>query len=307
MAEPDTPQDQHGEQDAQSAVATGKLIQTAIVAAVIIAAALAGFDYWRKKYGPKDAGAAPAPDPDRRLYEPPPLPEVAAEDITLDLGEDVKMEFVYVPALRIWVGKYEVTNEQYRRFKPGHKVGEFRSHSLDGPRHPAVKVDLPAAREYIAWMNGLCLDALPPGRQVRLISEVEALALLSCGDDRTYPWGSDWPPPTNWNYHGIESAGPVPKIEEHRDKWPATCPVDESGKNDWGLYGVSDNVQEWTSMARGAAMKRRTYDLMGASWYYGSQDYLRCGHLPKLGIKYSTYYVGMRLAIGPPERRYIPR
>ena len=306
MEEPDSTRDEQEESHSPSAAAAGRLIQIAIALAIVAAAGMAALDYWHKKHA-KSEEPEPVNPGGQRLYEPPPPPEVKGEDITLDLGEGVKMEFVYVPALRIWVGKYEVTNEQYRRFKPDHRVGEFRSHSLDGPQQPAVKVDLPAVRDYIAWINGLCLDALPPGRQVRLISEVEALALLSCGDDRTYPWGSDWPPPTNWNYHGIESAGPVPKIEDHRDKWPVTCPVEESGKNDWGLYGVSDNVQEWTSMARGAAMKRRTYDLIGASWYYGSQDYLKCGHLPKLGIGYTTYYVGMRLAIGPPERRYIPR
>ncbi len=34
------------------------------------------------------------------------------------------MEFVWIPQMEMWVGKYEVTNEEYRKKEPEHDSGE---------------------------------------------------------------------------------------------------------------------------------------------------------------------------------------
>jgi len=138
--------------------------------------------------------------------------------------------------------------------------------------------------------------------RVRLLNEREVPVILQCGDDREYPWGSEWPPPAGWNYNSEESVGPRPRIADRRDKWPAACPVDESGRNDWGLHGVGDNVMEWTA-ARGVLKEGRAhgpdwYDLLGASWYFGRKDHLRCDYRSVLRSKYAPCYVGFRLVIG---------
>lgn len=303
MTAPGGPAEGKPDHAPRSVAAAGRRILTAVALAIVVAAALAGYDQWRKRH----PGSAEE-DSSRTLPAGAPAEEPATErsgaaprgDLALDLGEGVKMEFVWIKPLDIWVGKYEVTNQEYRRCDPNHRCGEYDNHSLDGDRQPVVKVNCSTdVMGYIEWINARCAEQLPAGHRVRLLSEEESLAILQCGDDREYPWGSGWPPPQDWNYHGEESAAPRPRMADHRDKWPVSCPVEESGRNDWGLYGVADNVQEWNGKARGEVLKRRTHDLVGASWYYGDKDYLRCNCRPSLRYGGSTTYVGFRLVIGP--------
>ncbi len=286
-----------------STVDMGKLIQGFIALALVIAGTLAGIDYWRKKQPartpPAAAGVADKAAAMEERYAPPTPKPADRHDMALDLGDGVRMEFVWIPALNIWVGKYEVTNQEYRRCVPDHRVGEFETHPLNGDRQPVVKVNMGNdVSGYVDWMNSTCLNQLPARYRVRLLTEAETQYILQCGDDRTYPWGSGWPPPETWNYHSEESAGRMPKIRDHRDKWAVSCPVDAAGKNDLGLYGVGDNVQEWNGTKSGTSLKRRTYDLFGASWYFSTEESLRCSHRARLLYGVSTYYIGFRLAIG---------
>ena len=60
------------------------------------------------------------------------------QDFALDLGGGEEMEFVWIGDLNIWVGKYEVTNSEYSRFKPEHESGHYESNNrrwaLNDPR-----------------------------------------------------------------------------------------------------------------------------------------------------------------------------
>ena len=53
----------------------------------------------------------------------------------------------------MWVGKYEVTNAQYRRKEPGHNSGEFHGHTLNNDRQPVVMVNFNDAKAYAEWMT----------------------------------------------------------------------------------------------------------------------------------------------------------
>jgi formylglycine-generating enzyme required for sulfatase activity len=280
-----------------SLASTARRVQALILVTVLVACAFAGLAWWRKQHMPSAGPAAIGPPP-QLMYAPPETEAVDREDMTLDLGEGVAMEFVWIEPLAIWVGKYEVTNREFRRWMPKHNTPDFEGHPMNGARQPVVKVDYRhAVQGYVEWMNAFCGNQLPSGYRVRTLREAEAHELVRCGDDRTYPWGDSWPPPRDWNYHGEESAGTSPPIKGWRDEWAVSCPVDESGRNEWGLHGVGDNVQEWVGKKRGR--KGATYDLLGiASWYFGDGDDLRCDRVSRLGNDLGTHYVGFRLVIG---------
>jgi hypothetical protein len=186
------------------------------------------------------------------------------------------MEFVWIPAMGMWVGKYEVTNEEYRRMVPGHNSGEYGRHSLNRDRQPVVRVNFDDAKAYAAWMTGRDREAglLPAGYRYRLPTEQEWETFAKAGRNVDYPWGNQWPPPSGraGNYHGQEGAGSWAKIQNYNDGHPVTAPVEEVWANPWGLHGVGGNV--WEATARDAA-NSSFGAWRGGSWDGDLQDVLR--------------------------------
>ena len=180
------------------------------------------------------------------------------------------MEFVWIEELGAWAGKYEATNGEFRRFRPEHAAGRFGAHDLDGDRQPAVEANFGDALEFLDWM-GRSDGVGQRGWAYRLPRETEWEKLAKCGDGREYPWGNEMPPEYG-NYHGQEGAEAWDKIGGYDDGHPATCAVEESGENEWGLFGLGGNAWEMaTEGARDAFGAWR-----GGSWGDAHPSALRC-------------------------------
>ncbi|MBN2452483.1 MAG: protein kinase [Lentisphaeria bacterium] len=177
---------------------------------------------------------------------------------------DHGLEFVWLEALGFWVGKYEVTNAQFRRFFREHDSGQEGGQSLNGDDSPAVCISFHDAEGYAAFLTegeGRA-GRLPEDCVYRLPTHDEWTAFATCGDGRKFPWGPEWPPPASCNYHGTEWQGPeASRLKEHTDPFPCTCTVTASGANPWGLHGVGGNAFEWTVGANGV-----TPELRGGGW-----------------------------------------
>ena len=197
---------------------------------------------------------------------------VSGQAWSLDLGEGAKMEFVWIEALKGWVGKYEVTNGEYRRFKPEHpKAASYKVYHgvvIDGDRQPVAYVSYDDAVAFSQWVSATHAAQLAEGYTVRLPDGDEWTTLAQCGDGRKYPWGNEWPPKygnyrdesgvkafAHWKEQGVLIAG-------YDDGFPAACPVEQSGKSEWGLYGVGGNVWELT-----AEIKEENCVMRGGSWH----------------------------------------
>ncbi|NCA83583.1 MAG: hypothetical protein EOM72_12740 [Opitutae bacterium] len=155
------------------------------------------------------------------------------------------MAFVWVPALKVWAGKHEATNGEYRKKEPGHDSREYGGHSLNGDRQPVVYVNFDDAKAYAAWLTDQEKAQLG-GLRYRVISEKEWETVAQCGDGREYPWGNAMPPKYG-NYCGQETKGIIAgsiMIDNWRDDYAVACPVEKSGANEWGLYGIGGNVWE---------------------------------------------------------------
>lgn len=211
---------------------------------------------------------------------------------------DIGMEFVWIKALNCWAGKYEVTNGEYRKFKQDHDSKDFSGDTMNGSRQPVVYVNFDDATEYAYWLTAQERKAgrLPTGYSYRLPTEKEWTTFSQCGDNREYPWGNSMPPKYG-NYHGAEGAVEgLDKIYGYNDGFPVTCPVEKSGENDWGLYGVGGNVWECTVKSSSDL----SFDAWrGASWDDYNPVLLRstCRDVGVLSASYRFDGGGFRLVL----------
>ena len=208
------------------------------------------------------------------------------------------MEFVWIPQMKMWVGKYEVTNAEYRKKERRHDSKSYENHSLDGDRQPVVYVNFDDAKTYAEWLTHQDAAVLG-GARYRLPSNGEWTTFAQCGDNREYPWGNQWPPPSGraGNYHGQEGAGTWGKISGYNDGFPVTAPVDKLWANPWGLHGVGGNVWEaCASESSGGSFGA----WRGACWCDYTQDALRVSSRYDYdGSRRSNYY-GFRLVLVRP-------
>ena len=186
---------------------------------------------------------------------------------------DLGMAFVWVPALKAWVAKYEVTNAEYWTFKPEHKSGDYNGTSLSRDRQPVVQVNLDEAKAYAAWLTERerGRKRLPPGLRYRLPTGSEWSAVARCGTRRAFPWGKGWPPRRgNYADETAKDRFGLSSIPRYDDGSAVSCEVHLTKANTWGICGIGGNVWEWTSSEDGG------HDaLRGGSWFSYSKSVLR--------------------------------
>lgn len=182
--------------------------------------------------------------------------------VSITLAPKVKMRLVYVEPLKIYVGKYEVSNREFRCFRPGHSSGSHENLSLDGDNQPVVNVSWKDANEFCGWLNANYATTTGRRLSFRLPTEAEWQTYATCGTDSDFPWGA-WPPPRNWNYYGRENRSTGQMLDSY-DGHRVSCDVRKSGENDWNLFGVGGNVWEWCQDTESAQGTDRVFK--GASW-----------------------------------------
>ena len=190
------------------------------------------------------------------LFASPVLPE-NMQDLMVPLSSQTTIEFVWIPELKLWAGKYEITLEQYMCLSEHakHNPREFSDvyfKEMDSMHCPAVMISWQNAHDACTYLNSHHGNSLPSGYMFRLPTETEWESLARCGDDRVYPWGNEWPPQVMSdgvmpNLRGMDPGAMqgVPVIDAYLDGWPSIAPVEVSGANAWGIFGLAGNAQEW--------------------------------------------------------------
>jgi formylglycine-generating enzyme required for sulfatase activity len=235
------------------------------------------------------------------------LPESSEQDsasllpgtfLSVALGLGSSLSFVWVEPLSLWIGKYEITNRQYRHFDRKHSSRAFEGLALDGSEQPAVYVSWEDASDYCVWLNENFASRIPPDSEFRLPTAEEWEFIAACGDARKYPWGDDWPP-----LYGNHSDATARKhlsqwrgIRGYEDGYAVTCQVDHSGMNEWGIYGLAGNVWEWCQDWMNE--DKRSFKLRkGGSWDFDEKDSLkiRAHGIDRPDAKYDT--IGFRVVV----------
>ncbi len=226
-------------------------------------------------------------------------------DFTLELDEGERLPFVWLAPMKMWAGKHEVSNGQFRRYDVGHDSTNVLGRDLDGDLQPAAHVSWDDARNYCGWLNRHHGRLLPGGFVFRLPAVREWETYAACGEPRVYPWGSRWPPPAYVNVRGTEGSGFLYAlfqrekfIRGHADPYIVTAPVTKSGVNRWGLYGVGGNVWEWCD--DWADADRVTRAIRGGAWNNEQEHTLRIAHRAGAPPDKGNECIGFRVVIGPP-------
>jgi formylglycine-generating enzyme required for sulfatase activity len=199
--------------------------------------------------------------------------------LTLELGNNQKLELVLIPAGTYMMGSPETETDRDDSEGPQHRVkiphdfyfGKFevtesQYQAISGYNQSQFKGDDNLPEECVSWTDavGFC-EALSKktGRKVRLPSEAEWEYADRAGTTSVY-WQGDALSSTKANFDGKAEAGP------HLDK---TAVVGSYKPNAFGLYDTAGNVSEWCQDIFHDSYKGAPTD--GSAWETGGDPEIR--------------------------------
>jgi formylglycine-generating enzyme required for sulfatase activity len=166
-----------------------------------------------------------------------------------------------------YMGEREITNAQFRLFRPTHNSGLVGSNSLDLDKQAVSRVTWDEAAEFCNWLSAQ--EGLPPAYQAgtegafalitpvsngyRLPTEAEweyvARAVGAGRPPLKYPWGAELPVVSGTaNVGGSEAAALLgAAIDGHRDEFVAVAAPALFAPNALGFYDFAGNVSEWVN------------------------------------------------------------
>ena len=205
-----------------------------------------------------------------------------------------------------WLGKYEVTNAQYRRFRSGHSSGDYSRHSLDGDDQPVVEVRWKDGVDFAEWLSERS------GERLRLPTEAEWEYGARAGTETARYWGED--PAAACAYANVDDETSKRMLNftgGHAcdDGFAVSAPVGRFDSNAFGLHDMLGNVWEWTCSKYDSAYggeERRCADkaasdlrvIRGGSWDYRPR-FVRSANRSWGGPGSRFNFIGFRLARTP--------
>jgi formylglycine-generating enzyme required for sulfatase activity len=212
------------------------------------------------------------------LSQPPPWPDLAKVQIEeaqrlgvpVKFENHLKMRFVLIPAGSFIMGSpageefredhetqhqvtltrafylqtTEVTNAQFRRWKPDHVAYPFNDQPIHSDAQPVVHVSWKGATAFAAWLSDQDQE-----RTYRLPTEAEWEYACRAGTTTTYAWGDDIS--EGWRYANGNDPESNELFGDRRPAWPrddgywVSAPVGSYPPNPWGLHDMHGNVEEW--------------------------------------------------------------
>jgi len=165
-------------------------------------------------------------------------------------GENDEKPMHEVCVDNFYMGKYEVTNEQFRKFRSNHNSGDYGGFSFNDDNQPVVSVSWEDANEFIKWLNENS-PLTKGGRGLyRLPTEAEWEYAARGGTRNRNYWGDNKDDACRYaNVHDRTSKSKFTGLpwENHNcdDGYAVASPVGRFQPNAFGLYDMMGNVWEW--------------------------------------------------------------
>ena len=198
------------------------------------------------------------------------VPRTALRSLWRDEDPAPRLPPRQVRVAGFWMGKFEVTNRQFRRFAPAHDSGEYQGVGLNGDSQPAVNVSPEDARAFCRWLSDLTSETL------RLPTDAEWEYACRAGAETTWFWGGDEAAMgryANVADTALREMWPGAAIAKTSDGFAVAAPVGSLRPNAFGLFDMVGNALEWCEDARTAgrgagagARQAATRLLEGGSW-----------------------------------------
>ena len=238
------------------------------------------------------SGEATAPS--RAVAEVSAVSWQAGRERTVDLGEGVTLKLVRISAgpgavaRAFWMGAFEVTNEQFRRFDRGHDSRYYqkrharsddRGLSLNGAEQPVVRVSWEQAVAFCHWLSARAgmHFTLPTERQWEDACRAGSDSPLSFGDpnddfsawanmadlafagrateQQRLAWEQGKAPQVTGGLEHLAMEGAALSDTRCNDGAVVTAPVGSYRPNPWGLFDMHGNAAEWTRDAEADAQR----------------------------------------------------
>ena len=247
------------------------------------------------------------------LADPGPLlgEEAAPKTIKNSLG----MQFKSIEKIPVLVSAFETRVVDFETFvKESKYPWALKPHFPQTGEHPVVNVNLKDARLFCTWLTqreraaGLITELqtyrLPTPREWDAIggldpsrSKVDVAVSQKVEDEKTFPWGLEWPPPQGaGNFNRTEIAG-------SEDGFVYTAPVGRFDPTPDGLYDVAGNVWEWTYDPE--APPDAPGAVRGGSWMYFRKDTLLSSYVYAVPVDLRASSVGFRCVLEDKHRSAI--
>jgi formylglycine-generating enzyme required for sulfatase activity len=200
--------------------------------------------------------------------------------------DDEEQHHVSIPH-GFWIGKYEVTFDQYQIFSQLTKYPDAYDNGWGRGQRPAINVNWFEAEAFAKWLSN------ETGHKYRLPTEAEWEYAAKAGTTTAYSFGDNPEELAAYAWNGAQGER-------------QTHPVGLKKPNPWGLYDIHGNVWEWTSseyaekydgkelVAGAFDTKAKRAVARGGSWYFYPKS-LRSADRRLFAPDFRRPYIGFRL------------
>ena len=141
-----------------------------------------------------------------------------------------------------WMAKHEVTNKQYRKYKPHHDSQDYEGVNLNGDAQPVVEVSWDDAKAFVIWLNR------QSGQNFALPTEAQWEYAARAGTKTERFWGNN--ADEACKYANVDDQTSRHKFDwsvghNCNDGYAGAAPVGYFQANPFGLYDMLGNVREW--------------------------------------------------------------